>query len=128
VLDGGVEGWGALCEKYRIQIVDTDEEQDEGEPDNEDTDDGELDSEELRDDEYGGNEFQQPDTQHKVSCEEDQLGKTNTVGWLRSSPNEAGSEASVVTSETSTLDIEGRLRTWCNLSIEAVDRYFWLTQ
>jgi hypothetical protein len=41
---------GSIVRKYRIQIVDTNEEQDEGEPDNEDTDDGELDSEELRDD------------------------------------------------------------------------------
>ena len=73
-------GWwcrrtGSIVRKYRIQIVDTDEEQDEGEPDNEDTDDGELDSEELRDDEYGGNEFQQPDTQHKVSCRRGSVGK-----------------------------------------------------
>lgn len=52
---------GSIVRKYRIQtrlrIVDTDEEQDEGEPDDEDTDDGELDGEEPRDDEYSSNEF-----------------------------------------------------------------------
>ena len=50
----------------RLRIVDTDEEQDEGEPDNEDTDDGVLDVKEPRDDEYSSNELQQPDAQHKV--------------------------------------------------------------
>src|SRR5579859_3950190 len=72
---------GSIVRKYRIQtrlrIVDTGEEQDEGEPDREDTDDGTLDGEEPRDDEYSSNEFQQPDAQHKVSGRRGPIGKTN---------------------------------------------------
>jgi hypothetical protein len=92
-----------------------------GELDDEDTDDGKLDSGEPRDDEYSSNEFQQPDAQHKVFGQRGPIGKTNTVGWLRS-------EASAVTNETSTLDIEGDSELGVTCLLGVAGRYFWLIQ
>jgi Tfp pilus assembly major pilin PilA len=52
----------------------------------------------------------------KCPAEEGQLGKPNTVGWSRS-------EASAVTSETSTLDIEGGSELSVTYPSGVVNRY-----